>query len=152
MSEFVPEESDSNKGLDPRSDIVIAPENVPQIAEMRSHFTEEMNLEITDFECLRFLIARKFDMKKAVEMLKTRYEWYNTPFTGYKMENPSLRPRDMLTNVSDDKDDVLGPLFPWAILSVDRVGHPVHFEKLGFCKYFLFFYFYCHSSFVTNIF
>lgn len=121
---------------DSRSDLVITTENVAQIAEMRSHLTEEMNRDITDAECVKFLIARKFEMDKAVEMLKKRYEWYNSPFTGFQIDNPSLRPRDMLNaEMNAEKTAIVAPLFPWAIVSVDRDGHPVNFERLGMCKF-----------------
>jgi hypothetical protein len=120
---------------DSRSDLVITTENVAQIAEMRSHFTEEMNSNTTDVECLRFLIARKFEMDAAVEMLKARYEWYNTPFTDYQIEHPTWRPRDMLNaELNTDKTATLAPLFPWNLACVDREGHPINFERLGMCK------------------
>lgn len=109
-------------------------EHRDKIEELRKLLTPEMNEHFSNRDCERFLIARSFNQTKAFDMLKKRYDWYNTPVSTFKIDNPSLRPRDMGTTPTDTKDEIFSREFPCSNLGEDREGHPIYWEKSGYGK------------------
>ena len=121
-----------------------APEHVDvmhreKIDELRKIMSPEMNAEFSDRDCERFLIARNLDIQKSYEKLKKRFDWYNAPFTNFKIDNPTLRPRDLGHTLTDTKEEIFSREFPCSNLGEDKEGHPIYWEKSGYGKSFLYF-------------
>jgi hypothetical protein len=121
--------------------------NLEKIQELRT-LLKEMNADYTDRDCQRFLIARNFVVAKSFEMMKKHYDWYNTPVSSYKIDNPTLRPRDMGLVETDNKNDIFNKEFPCSNLGEDKEGHPIYWEKSGFGNHFFLKYTY---SFLISI-
>jgi hypothetical protein len=146
MSEFIPSPSDSTKielkaddSTKSQIDEVItpsidAPDNtdlhLDKISELRD-LLKDLNNDYTDRDCERFLIARSFDLTKAFAMITKHHDWYNTPLSSYKIDNPSLRPRDMGFTETDNKQEAFNSLFPCSCQGQDKEGHPIYWEKSG---------------------
>ena len=47
------------------------------VAQIREQLSDEENLHFSDEDCQRFLIARKFVLNAAVEMLQKCFQWRN---------------------------------------------------------------------------
>jgi len=109
---------------------VVDPSNVPKVLELRSLLPSEVSSLFSDHECERFLIARKFDIKKTIDLLLKRAEWYATPFTDWKVAHPQLRPCDLLTYV-DEKDPLFAQYGFNSYLWEDLDGDPIYWEKSG---------------------
>lgn len=73
----------------------------------------------TDYELCRFLRARKFVLKDALEMFVNFSNWYK--------ENNIAR----FPNEFPVKAQALGELVPSAYFGFDREGHPVQIERTG---------------------
>jgi hypothetical protein len=100
----------------------IAAVHQDKIKELRLQLSAEMNTEFSDLDCERFLIARNFDFTKTIDMLTKRFEWYNAPLKDMKIDNPSLRPRDLLREVSDNKEELFNQYFGCSNLGFDKDG------------------------------
>lgn len=106
-----------------------------KIDELRKVLTPEMNNEFSDRDCERFLIARNLDIPKTFDKLKKRFDWYNAPVSSFKIDNPSLRPRDMGQTMTDAKEEIFSREFPCSNLGEDKEGHPIYWEKSGYGKF-----------------
>ena len=114
----------------------VAPLDIPIVDEAKIQQTRallgELSGEFSDRDVQRFLTARHSDAKKASESMRKRVEWYNTPVSKFKIDNPRLRPRDMGVTATDSKEVQFGECFPCANIGQDKEGHPIYWEKSGF--------------------
>jgi hypothetical protein len=108
--------------------------NMDKIRELRPVLVGTIS-EYSDRDCQRFLVARKFDIQKTRDMIKKRDEWYNTPLTQFKIDNPNLCPKDMGLVATDNKQEQFNRFFPCSNLGEDKEGHPIYWEKNGFSKF-----------------
>ncbi len=117
----------SSKKPEPVTDVVA------KLEELRSALSADVNAEVSDEDCHRFLTARNFNIPKSVEMLNKWAVWYNSPLLDHKIENKNLRPRDLLTQLSDDKEQFSTGNFLWSNTGEDKEGRPMYWEKTGYC-------------------
>jgi hypothetical protein len=108
-----------------------------QILSLRSMLSPEMNSDFTDADCERFLIARKFDMKKSLKMITEYHAWYNAPFTYLNVTKNEMRPKDLI-QPADPHQEHVNRLCPHAFRGVDREGSPIYWEKSGFGNFSFF--------------
>ncbi len=103
------------------------------ILDIRSILSTEINAELSDEDITRFLNARSMDCHKANKMIHKWFDWYNKPFTEYNIASHkrNLRPRDIISNVTDEKDHVFRELFCMSNLGEDKLGRPIYWERSG---------------------
>lgn len=104
------------------------------LPEFRACLTEEMNSNLSDYDCERFLIARNCDLEKAKSLITNFYNWYNKSFEGFKIDNPSLCPRDLGYQCADTKEHIMAKILQYSFSGCDREGHPIYWEKSGQSK------------------
>ncbi len=107
---------------------------VAKLAELRALLSSDVSSEVTDDDCHRFLAARKYDVPVSLDLINKWSVWYKTPFSDYKLENKILRPCDLLTNLGDNKEHLVGDCYPWSNTGEDKNGNPMYWEKIGFRK------------------
>lgn len=112
---------------------------VAKLAELREALSADVNAMLTDDDCLRFLVARQYDISKALDMLNKFAVWYKTPLTDQNVDEKykNLRPCDLGTNVTDDKEHLATDTFLWSNTGEDKDGRPIYWEKIGYCEYLL---------------
>lgn len=106
------------------------------VVEFRKLLPEDINSHYDDDDCSRFLVARNLDLKKALDMITKRHNWYLSPVKGYKVANDSLCPKDLLHTRLDEKEELFCAIVPQSHLGEDKNGHPLFWEKSGFSKSF----------------
>ncbi len=109
-------------------------DTVAKLAELRAALTAEVNAMVTDEDCHRFLVARTYDIPKTLDMLNRWAVWWNSPLTDHQIENKDLRPRDLLTTRSDNKEHLSAGSFLWSNTGEDKEGRPMYWEKVGYRK------------------
>lgn len=95
------------------------------LQEYRSHLSSEIINALTEDDCRRFLRARTWNVKKAVEMTEKWWTWYNTPLANGKT------PATILDDFEDPNEPIYQELMPHTNFGEDRHGRPVYWEKTG---------------------
>jgi hypothetical protein len=116
----------------------------PRVATLRANITEELNSLLTDYDCLRFLRARSYDIKKTTEMVKKWGEWWATPLVGTE-----ILPGD-ITKKPDPQEPTYRELLPHANLSENKDGLPIYWERTGHSKYTI--HKHCFQHFIISTF
>lgn len=86
----------------------------------------------SDREVRRFLTACKDSNEQAAAMLDAYHAWYHQPFTGMEVRNPELRPCDLGTAETDEKEDKIAPFLSASYQGADIRGYPIYWEKIGY--------------------
>ena len=100
-----------------------------EIQQFRSLLSKDLDSAITDEDCKRFLVARKHDMDKAVEMITEWWKWWHTPYPSCN----GLTPANILNvqNIEDPKGDIINRLVPHSFSGFGKNHHPIFWEKTG---------------------
>lgn len=80
-------------------------ENQAYIAELRETVDKKVSDLLTDNDCMRFVRARKTNIKKAAEMATAWAEWWQTPFDIEDMSHMS--PSNILKTQPEDPTEEL---------------------------------------------
>ena len=86
-----------------------------------------INEKLTDHDCARFLIARKVNLEKSLEMVKAWYTWYTSPIEGCPDQ---YSPMDII-NYPDKNEHVYTKHMPHSNLGHALSGSPIYWEKTG---------------------
>ena len=106
-----------------------AEEQAQAIAALREELPTDTNDYLKDPDCLRFIIARKYDIPQAVIMVQNWWTWYNSPFGSEE----GLTPRNMVNeeNIDDPHREVIDALVPHSFSGFSKNGCPIFWEKTG---------------------
>lgn len=101
-----------------------------EVIELRSRLSPEVNVALNTQDCLRFLVARNYDIEETVTRLENWYEWYHKPFGE---EGSGLTPARMLNldNIVDPNIDLINELVPHSYSGFCKNGCPIFWEKTG---------------------
>lgn len=98
------------------------------LKEFRNLATPEMNAEMNDDDCFRFLVARNFKAKKAIEMAKAWFTWWHTPIPETGIEPCKILD---LEHVDDPLESFYSDNCPHAFHGFDKEGRPIYWERTG---------------------
>lgn len=105
-------------------------ENRAQVTALRDAVTVEVSSLLTDYDCMRFVRARKGDITKAATMASDWAAWWQTPFTEDALKD--LTPSSILrTQEVDPTEEMYKELCPHAMYGFSKSGHPIYWEKTG---------------------
>ncbi len=93
------------------------------IADFRSRLESDINMEMSDSDCLRFLRARQFDVVKSVEMAQEWWTWWNSTLPGPH----SYCPRKILDQAPiDPTESIWDDCSPHLFRGQDKEGYPIY--------------------------
>ena len=104
----------------------------PHVLELRNNLDKQVNSELSNHDCRRFLRARQKNIPKVVDMIKIWFNWWSTSLPG-----TNLMPKNILDN-PDGKEDIYKAHLPHSNLGEDREGNPIYWEKTGLSKSILY--------------
>ena len=84
---------------------------------------------LTERDMMRFLRARKMNVKKAAEMADAWWVWYNTPVQGGSGD--PVTPRNILNNPEDPNEEIYMRLMPHSNMGEDKEGRCIYWEQTG---------------------
>lgn len=84
---------------------------------------------LSDRDCMRFIRARKMDVRKAADMADKWWVWYNTPVEG--SNGIAVAPRHILDNPEDPNEEIYTRLMPHSNMGEDKEGRCVYWEMSG---------------------
>lgn len=142
MSTFIETATPSSNSEKTGLDFEFVTVHQDKINDVRSKLSAEVNAEFIDSDCERYLIAHNFDITKTAEMLTKRFEWYNSPMKDLEIDNQSLRPKDLIREVPDSKQEHFNQNFGCSFLGCDKKGNPIYWEKTGLSKFDYLFHIY----------
>jgi len=99
-----------------------------ELVELRSSLSDEVNAEISDDDCRRFLRARLHNIPKTVTMLNNWHKWWISSLPGL-----TITPKHILDE-PDEKEHIYISHLPHSNLGEDREGSPIFWEKTGQSK------------------
>lgn len=105
-------------------------EHAEQLSALRGSLSENINIQLSDQDCHRFLKARKYCVKHAVEMVENWAKWRNTVMPGAVKD---ATPATML-KLTLNCHVHLHPqkhLLPHALHGEDKEGRPLYYELSG---------------------
>lgn len=108
----------------------LSSEDQEYVSQFREAVGSEVSAMLADNDCMRFVRARKKNIKKAAQMATSWAEWWKTPFEEESVKEFS--PSTILKlQTEDPKEDMYTELCPHAMFGFSKVGHPVYWEKTG---------------------
>lgn len=99
------------------------------VTQARALLTEEQNANFTDHDVMRFIIARKGNIKKSHAMMEHYHEWYDKVLHG----SEKLTPRNILSQPDPD-EHIYQKYFHHSNLGFSKKGCPIYWEKTGMCS------------------
>lgn len=99
-----------------------------EVLQMRQLLPASADALLDDFDCLRFLRARKMDPRKAADMASAWAVWATTPLPG---STEGLTPLTILSVAEDPNEALFTRLAPYLMEGEDKEGHPIFWEKTG---------------------
>lgn len=97
------------------------------INEFRLLLGDNISLELNDFDCLRFLRARKGNIEQAVIMAQNWYDWRHTLLEPFNSSN-GLRfsPNIIMSSPSKLDTHPQKHLLPVSHHGFDKLGNPIY--------------------------
>jgi hypothetical protein len=99
------------------------------VSVLRSLVSADTNRLLTDFDCQRFLRARRMDAEAAAAMAQKWGEWFCTPLSG-----STKSPKDLWADFEDKNEGLFTEFCPHSLQGVDKEGYPIYWEKTGTCS------------------
>lgn len=104
------------------------------INELRSLLSADINAELTNFDCLRFLRARNGNLIRAQEMIIRWYEWRHNLLDPLPPHNLRFSPNTILSSPLTLDQHPFKSLLPVAHDGFSKNGHPCYWEKTGYIQ------------------
>jgi hypothetical protein len=104
------------------------------ITELRTFLTDDINHELTNHDCLRFLRARNGDIHRAEEMIIRWYEWRHNLMDPLPPHNLRFSPNVLLASPITLDQHPFKHLLPVTHQGFSKHGHPIYWEKTGYVQ------------------
>jgi hypothetical protein len=104
------------------------------IRELRQLLNTDINDELSDHDCLRFLRARNGHLINTQEMLIRWYEWRHNLLDPLPPYNLRFSPNTLLSSPITMDQHPSKSLLPITHEGFSKFGHPIYWEKTGYIQ------------------
>jgi hypothetical protein len=104
------------------------------INELREVLSPDINDELSNHDCLRFLRARNGNILRTQEMLIRWYEWRHNLLDPLPPYNLRLSPNIILSSPISMDQHPSKDLLPITHEGYSKYGHPIYWEKTGYIQ------------------